>query len=189
MMAMTLARMGRSMKNLDTLVFFLSAARNEIVLRAASARTDSYEAFESLRALSSYLAASQGLIRSPSFPHALSGNPDEFGTGPPIRTFGGDAPKNVLSRSDCLQRSYSFRFVLNFLEPCIRFFKLLGFWLRRRAARGLLGVNRAPWNCLKAAFNNHQVVGFKTFVDNQQFTHLRPGLDAAPLNYVLIVHD
>src|SRR5262249_56199841 len=62
-------------------------------------------------------------------------------------------------------------------------------WLRRRAACGLLGVNRAPWNCLKAAFNNHQVVGFKTFVDNHQFTHLRPGLDAAPLDYVLIVDD
>jgi len=27
----------------------------------------------------------------PSFPHAFSGNPGEFGTGPPIRTFGGDA--------------------------------------------------------------------------------------------------
>jgi hypothetical protein len=45
-------------------------------------------------------------IRSPSFPHAFSGgsiglatlslskwNPGEFGTGPPIRTFEGDALK------------------------------------------------------------------------------------------------
>ncbi len=29
--------------------------------------------------------------RSPSFPHAFSGNPGEIRTGPPIRTFGGDA--------------------------------------------------------------------------------------------------
>jgi hypothetical protein len=29
--------------------------------------------------------------RSPSFPHAFSGNPGENGTGPPIKTFGGDA--------------------------------------------------------------------------------------------------
>src|SRR5439155_13791816 len=28
--------------------------------------------------------------RSPSFPHAFSGNPGEFLTGPPIRTFGGE---------------------------------------------------------------------------------------------------
>jgi hypothetical protein len=35
-------------------------------------------------------------LKSPSFPHALSGNPDEFGTGPPIETFGGDALKTIL---------------------------------------------------------------------------------------------
>jgi len=35
-------------------------------------------------------------IPSPSFPHALSGNPGEFGTGPPIKTFGGDAFKTIL---------------------------------------------------------------------------------------------
>jgi hypothetical protein len=29
--------------------------------------------------------------KSPSFPHAFSGNPGETGTGPPIKTFGGDA--------------------------------------------------------------------------------------------------
>src|SRR3990170_3150411 len=29
--------------------------------------------------------------RSPSFPHVFSGNPGETGTGPPIKTFGGDA--------------------------------------------------------------------------------------------------
>jgi hypothetical protein len=29
--------------------------------------------------------------RAHSFPHALSGNPGETGTGPPIKTFGGDA--------------------------------------------------------------------------------------------------
>src|SRR6266542_1342695 len=29
--------------------------------------------------------------RVPSFPHAFSGNPGETGTGPPIKTFGGDA--------------------------------------------------------------------------------------------------
>jgi hypothetical protein len=28
--------------------------------------------------------------KSPSFPHAFSGNPDESLTGPPIKTFGGD---------------------------------------------------------------------------------------------------
>ncbi len=29
-------------------------------------------------------------VRTPSFPHVLSGNPGETGTGPPIKTFGGD---------------------------------------------------------------------------------------------------
>ena len=29
--------------------------------------------------------------RAHSFPHALSGNPGGFGTGPPIEAFGGDA--------------------------------------------------------------------------------------------------
>src|SRR3989338_3246823 len=28
--------------------------------------------------------------QGPSFPHAFSGNPGEFRTGPPIKTFGGD---------------------------------------------------------------------------------------------------
>jgi hypothetical protein len=28
--------------------------------------------------------------RSPSFPHAFSGNPGDIRTGPPIKTFGGD---------------------------------------------------------------------------------------------------
>ena len=36
-------------------------------------------------------ALSKFSIRSPSFPHALSENPGLFGTGPPIKTFGGDA--------------------------------------------------------------------------------------------------
>jgi hypothetical protein len=29
-------------------------------------------------------------LTSPSFPHAFSGNPGGIGTGPPIKTFGGD---------------------------------------------------------------------------------------------------
>jgi hypothetical protein len=41
-------------------------------------------------------ALSKFSIRSPSFPHALSGNPGGFGTGPPIKTFGGDAFKTNL---------------------------------------------------------------------------------------------
>jgi hypothetical protein len=49
--------------------------------------------------VSSQLAALSKLpIRSPSFPHALSGGSTElttggFGTGPPTKTFGGDAFK------------------------------------------------------------------------------------------------
>ena len=34
--------------------------------------------------------AHQGMF-DPSFPHVFSGNPGETGTGPPIKTFGGDA--------------------------------------------------------------------------------------------------
>ena len=30
------------------------------------------------------------LCQSPSFPHVFSGNPGEFRTGAPIKTFGGD---------------------------------------------------------------------------------------------------
>jgi hypothetical protein len=35
-------------------------------------------------------------LKSPSFPHALSGNPDGLGIGHPIETFGGDAFKLIL---------------------------------------------------------------------------------------------
>ena len=35
-------------------------------------------------------ALNQLAIQRPSFPHALSGNPGESGSGPPIKTFGGD---------------------------------------------------------------------------------------------------
>src|SRR5438132_13979490 len=38
----------------------------------------------------SFLRRKRSPIRSPSFPHALSGNPGESGSGPPIKTFGGD---------------------------------------------------------------------------------------------------
>jgi hypothetical protein len=34
-------------------------------------------------------------LKSPSFPHALSGNPDDLRTGPPIKTFGGDDLKMI----------------------------------------------------------------------------------------------
>jgi len=34
--------------------------------------------------------------KSPSFPHAFSGNPDESLTGPPIDTFGGDTVGQIL---------------------------------------------------------------------------------------------
>ena len=39
-------------------------------------------------------ALSKFSIRSPSFPHILSGNPGGFETGPPIKTFGGECARN-----------------------------------------------------------------------------------------------
>jgi hypothetical protein len=39
---------------------------------------------------------SESPLRSPSFPHALSGNPDGLGTGPPMKTFGRDTLKMIL---------------------------------------------------------------------------------------------
>jgi hypothetical protein len=70
------------------------------------------------------VALSKFSIRSPSFPHALSGGSTGlttggFGTGPPIKTFGGDAFKNKSHRRVLiprrLLRGYSFVFDANWI--------------------------------------------------------------------------
>ena len=70
--------------------------------RVAASALDTGEAavIQSLRVDSPQLAALIRIpFRSPSFPHALSGNPGESRTGPPINTFGGDAFGNILIAS------------------------------------------------------------------------------------------
>jgi hypothetical protein len=53
--------------------------------------------FKSLRLYFAGSAASEkSAILGPSFPHASSGNPGESGSGPPIKTFGGDEIGKVL---------------------------------------------------------------------------------------------
>ena len=58
-------------------------------------------------------------IRGPSFPHALSGNLGESGSGPPIKTFGGDEVRTNwregLSIPRCLRRGLHSHRGLEFL--------------------------------------------------------------------------
>ena len=46
--------------------------------------------------LNQLAASSKSPIQSPSFPHALSGNPGESGSGPLIKTFGGDGSRKLV---------------------------------------------------------------------------------------------
>src|SRR5262249_51319476 len=56
-------------------------------------------------------------------------------------------------------------------------------------ARGELGGDRAARDRLEKTLDDHQVVWCKTFVDDEQLTDLRPGLDAPVFDYVLVVDD
>src|SRR5262249_22478464 len=59
----------------------------------------------------------------------------------------------------------------------------------RGAARGELGGDRAARDRLEKTLDDHQVVWFKTFIDDEQLTDLRPGLDAPVFGHVLVVDD
>src|SRR6187399_2215220 len=67
--------------------------------RQTAARPESHgiPSVKHIRAYSPPLAALDGLRwRSPSFPHAVSGNPGRHEAGPPIKTFGGDGNWGVV---------------------------------------------------------------------------------------------
>jgi hypothetical protein len=57
-------------------------------------------------------------VSVPSFPHAFSGNPGEFRTGPPIKTFGGDELGfRAEVSSSGRERELMYHFVVTKLSP------------------------------------------------------------------------
>src|SRR4029453_15961329 len=61
------------------------------VTRLSLIQSKDNQNFQSPRVCFSAVFCEKNFFQSPSFPNVSIGNPGETGTGPPIKTFGGDA--------------------------------------------------------------------------------------------------